>query len=163
MAKGSDSVQFVETYDTLFAELAERFRSEGWEARLEDPPQAYIHFSKPTWGDERMNGIHLETYVLQHQLASGRVPVALHCERGCPFQKEFLAHFTARARSEIESWPVDVEILGDKEGSSSVCEISVPMAAEKKDTVERLVVELRRLQTLSPLIDEVIQECRQGL
>ena len=58
----------------------------GWEARQELPPEAYLHLSKPSWGDENMNGIHLETYILSKQIQNEKAVLALHCEAGCPFQ-----------------------------------------------------------------------------
>ena len=78
-----------EIFDLLFDQLAEKFDSEsGWEARQGD--SSYLHVSKPTWGDEEMNGIHLETYVLDDQLAKRTAPVAIHCEAGCPFRCVFM-------------------------------------------------------------------------
>ena len=35
----------------------------GWEVRFENPPGAYLHLSKPKWGDQQMDGVHLEAYV----------------------------------------------------------------------------------------------------
>ncbi len=43
---------------------------------------------------------------------------------------------------------------------SSVCEVEVALSGEAKDTVERLEVEMRRLQTLEQLIDDTIRECK---
>ena len=65
-------------FDALFGRLADDFRTDGWEARQEMPPQAYLHVSKPNWGDENMNAIHLEAYVLGGQLKSRSALVALH-------------------------------------------------------------------------------------
>ena len=155
MATGEAAV-----FDALFAELAEKFRAEdGWEARQEEPPQAYLHVSRPSWGDENLNGIHIETYVLSRQLAERRAPVALHCERGCPFQPKFMQLFTQRAAAEIKSWPGDYAILGDLKGSSSICEVSVPFAETPAKTVEKLKGEVQRLQKLACLIDETIADC----
>ena len=50
------------SYDGLFARLAEGVRADGWEARQETPPQAYLHVSRPGWGDGGMDGIHIEAY-----------------------------------------------------------------------------------------------------
>jgi hypothetical protein len=52
-------------FDTLFDQLAEEFCVEGeWETRQEPLPNspAYLHVSRPSWNDENLNGIHLETY-----------------------------------------------------------------------------------------------------
>ncbi|CAD7958330.1 unnamed protein product [Amoebophrya sp. A120] len=87
-------------FDRLFeTELAPRLRQDGWEVRLEDPPQAYLHLSKPAWGDQRMNGIHFETYVLRTQLRTRAAPVALHCENGCAYRADFLRICTERLKS----------------------------------------------------------------
>ena len=48
-------------------------------------------------------------------------------------------------------------VLGPE--GQSVCEIQVPLAATPVKTVEALAVELRRLQTLAPMIDETIADC----
>lgn len=143
-----------EHFDALFAELAATFRTDGWEVRQETPPQAYLHVSKPGWGDERLDGIHLETYVQAREIQQKRAPVALHCERGCPFQESFLRRFAERAGPLIRSWP------GYRmPGGCSVCEVLVELDQTARGTVERLAEELRRLQTLAPMIDETIAEC----
>jgi aryl-alcohol dehydrogenase-like predicted oxidoreductase len=144
-------------YNALFALLADEFRVDGWEARQEAPSQAYLHVSRPNWGDERMNGVHLEAYVLGGELESRRAPVALHCEAGCPFQARFMELFTERAASTIHSFPGAYTIHGPV--GSSVCEISVPFGDSPTETVERLAEELRRLQSLATLIDSTIEAC----
>jgi len=83
-----------ESFDSLYAELAVTLRVDGWVTEQEVPPAAYLHVSKPNWGDEKMNGIHLETYVLSQQLNNKAALVALHCEKGCPFQESFMQRFT---------------------------------------------------------------------
>ena len=144
-----------QSYDEAFAELAARFRKEGWEARQEEPPQAYLHVSKPGWKDTSMNGIHFETYVLAGQLKSGFAPVMLHCERGFPQQAEFMHAFTHKARARMEA-------LGYKvQGPSgcSVCEKQVPLGFDAMATIDALETELRRLQKeLAPLIDATVTE-----
>ena len=143
------------SYDAAFASLAGRFRKEGWEARQEDPPQAYLHVTKPHWFDAKLNGIHFETYVLGSQVAAGSAPVCLHCEHDCPFQAAFMEKFTERARSIIEGWP-GYSILGPR--GCSVCEVQVPLGTSPDATVAALEQELLRLQQLAPLVDEVIEE-----
>eukprot|EP00493_Phyllostaurus_siculus_P006825 UN06896 len=90
-----------------------------------------------------MNGIHLEAYVLSKQLREKRAPVALHCERGCPFQNCFMRRFTQLATPTITSWP-GYRILGPN--GSSVCEKHVPFGENSADTVENIAEELKRLQ-----------------
>lgn len=143
------------SYNAAFAALAERFRRDGWEARQEEPPQAYLHVSRPHWFDEKLSGIHFETYVLGGQLAAGSAPVCLHCEGDCPFQAAFLEKFTERARSLIETWP-GYKILGPS--GCSVCEVQVPLGATADATVVALEQELKRIQQVAPLVDEVIAE-----
>ena len=145
-------------YDALFARLAESFRTGDWEARQETPPQAYLHVSRPNWGDENMNAIHLEAYVLGGQLKSRSALVALHCERGCPFQEKFMRMFTERAAADIAAFPGGYAVLGPT--GSSVCEVQVPFGASPSETVERVAEELRRLQSLTPLIDDTIAKCQ---
>ena len=96
--------------------------------------------------DENLNGIHIETYVLPRNLRERRAPVALHCEHGCPFQEQFIKLFTERAAAEIKAWPGGYAIMGDVEGSCSVCEVSVPFADTPAETVARLKVEVERLE-----------------
>ena len=153
------------SFDPLFDDLAKTFRVDGvWETRQEPPPNspAYLHVSKPTWGDENMNGIHLETYVLGSQLDSRTAPVALHCEAGCPFRSEFIRLFTERAAAEIKSWPGEYKYQVFPEAGSSVCEVSLPFRDTPTATVELIAEELRRLQTLAPLIDQTIRECQEA-
>mmetsp|Transcript_81322 Transcript_81322/g.230406 ORF Transcript_81322/g.230406 Transcript_81322/m.230406 type:complete len:212 (-) Transcript_81322:31-666(-) len=144
-------------FDALFAQLAASFRTDGWEVRQETPPAAYLHVSRPGWGDERLNGIHLEAYVLGGQLASRRAPVALHCEAGCPFQERFMALFTERAAPAVRAFPGDWALLGPS--GSSVCEVSVPFGETPEATVARIAGELCRLQSLTALIDSTIATC----
>ena len=73
--------------------------------RQEPPSRAYLHVSLPHWGDEHMNGIYIETYVLGGELAARSAPVALHCESGCSFQRQFMKLFHERAAAHIETWP----------------------------------------------------------
>ena len=64
-----------------FEGLGDRLRDGvgGWEVRFEKPPGAYLHLSKPKWGDEQMDGVHLEAYVsLTEQEGHGEAVVALH-------------------------------------------------------------------------------------
>merc|ERR1719336_372170 len=100
-----------------------------------------------------MNGIHLETYVLGGQIAAGSAPVALHCEGGCPFQAEFIRRFTAKARGVIEGWGAGYTVFGPA-GRYNVCQVEVPLGATPGAMADSLATELRRLQTLAPLIDE---------
>jgi len=86
----------INDYITAFDKLAKRFSEmEGWECRQEKG-NAYLHVSKPNWQDENMNGIHLETYIMDGQLQSGYAPVCVHCEGGFPKQREFMLLFTER-------------------------------------------------------------------
>jgi hypothetical protein len=144
-----------QSYDEAFAELAARFRREGWEARQEEPPQAYLHVSKPGWRDGAMNGIHFETYVLAGQLKSGFAPVMLHCERGFPLQAKFMHAFTHKARTRMEA--LGYEVQGPS--GCSVCEKQVPLGFDAMATIDALETELRHLQKeLAPLIDATIRE-----
>lgn len=144
--------------------MAVEFLNDGWEVRQETPPQAYIHISRPCWGDANMNGIHLETYVLDGQIARGYAPVALHCEGGYPHQERFIKVFGARVKGEIEkldgSGTCDGWIL--KEGSS-VLEASVPLGDTPDETVKRLSCKLRCLQTLAPTIDKIIADLESDM
>lgn len=44
-------------------------------------------------------------------------------------------------------------------GGQTVCEVMVPFGATPGETVDRIVRELRTLQSLQPVIDEVIATC----
>ena len=144
----------INDYITAFDKLAKRFSEmEGWECRQEKG-NAYLHVSKPNWMDQKMNGIHLETYVMDGQLQSGYAPVCVHCEGGFPKQNEFMSIFTERARVQIESWGYTVK--GPK--GCSVCEIMVPIKSTADETIDDLATELIRLQSLAPLIDSTIED-----
>ena len=144
-------------YITAFDKLAKRFANmEGWECRQEKG-NAYLHVSKPNWMDENMNGIHLETYIMDGQLQSGYAPVCIHCEGGFPKQREFMSVFTDKARKQIESWPgYTVTVKGPK--GCSVCEIMVPIKSTADKTINDLASALIKLQTLAPLIDSTIED-----
>jgi peptide deformylase len=146
-------------FDALFAPLADGFRAQdGWEARQETPPAAYLHVSRPSWGDAGMDGIHLEAFVLGKQLEARTALVALHCERGCPFQERFMRAITERASAAIRAFPGEYALLGP--AGSSVCEVAVPFGPTPGETVERIARELRRLQSLALVIDDTIARCQ---
>ena len=111
-------------------------------------------FSKPNWLDQNMNGIHLETYVMDDQLQMGYAPVCVHCEGGFPKQHEFMLFFTEQARAIIESWPGYT--VGPK--GCSVCEIMVPIKSTADETINDLAAELIRLQSLTSMIDQTIED-----
>jgi len=146
-------------YRSLFGDLAREFAVDGWKTALENPPDAYIHVSRPLWGDENMNGIHLEAYVLGRELQTRKAPVALHCEGGCPFQRKFIARATELLGPVVQGWPGGWKI-GDG-GSCSVCEVQIEVSPQSpEETMERIKTELRRLQSLDELITQLIAECR---
>ena len=111
------------------------------------------------WGDENMNGIHLETYILETQLRNCSAPVALHCEGGCHFREKFMQLMLSRAKTTIMDWPGGYKLMGDPTISKcSICEIEVPFGSNVEETVEKLSVELKRLQTLAPMVEKTIFE-----
>uniref|UniRef100_A0A7S4IY37 Cytochrome b5 heme-binding domain-containing protein n=1 Tax=Odontella aurita TaxID=265563 RepID=A0A7S4IY37_9STRA len=159
-------------YDALFTDLAITLRSEpgGWETRQEEPPAAYLHVSRAGWNDANLNGIHLEAYVLSGQLRARAAVVALHCENFWPaqFRERFVRVITERAGATIEGWNREMErgTVGnfgrwEVKGPTgmSVCEVKVPFGSSPRETVVRVTAQLRRLQTLAGLIDEVIAHC----
>lgn len=143
-------------YRSLFTDLASELTADGWKAALENPPDAYIHVSRPLWGDENMNGIHLEAYVLGRELHTRKAPVALHCEGGCPFQRKFMTAATDKLRPVIQHWPGGWRV-GDGSGCS-VCEVEIEVSASPEETIGRIRTELRRLQSLDELITNLIVE-----
>lgn len=65
---------------------------------------------------------------------------------------------TERAAATIGSFPGGgYKVLGP--GGQTVCEVMVPFGATPGETVDRIVRELRTLQSLQPVIDEVIATC----
>eukprot|EP00986_Skeletonema_menzelii_P016010 scaffold13279_cov155-Skeletonema_menzelii.AAC.5 len=174
-------------YDDLFHLLAARLRSSSspsspttssssspdtgiWEARQETPHQgAYLHVSRFNWRDFNMNGIHLETYVLDKQIKSKEAVVALHCESEWPleFRRKFVPQITERIRGRLEGWSCYREygvwkLMGNDDVSNrmmSVCEVGVPFGASPDETMERIERQLRRLMTLRADIDDVIDNC----
>eukprot|EP00756_Hemistasia_phaeocysticola_P008301 Hpha_TRINITY_DN14576_c0_g1::TRINITY_DN14576_c0_g1_i1::g.46723::m.46723 len=162
-------------FEALFNDLAVSLSTNGWITQQEAPPAspAYLHLSRKTWGDERMNGIHIELYVLDGQIARRKAPVCLHCEGGCAFQSRFLKLMGQRARESIDGWNKRLaqgdlaytgrwELLShaaDEDLGSSVCEIQMPFGANEEETVRNMVQEVRRLQGLLPLIDRTIGDC----
>ena len=51
---------------------------------VQNPLRAYLHVSKPSWGDENMDGVHLEAYVRATKVPGKGGGRRLHCESGCP-------------------------------------------------------------------------------
>ena len=158
----SCTMETAEAFESEFRTLVDELRKggEGWEVRQEPPSRAYLHVSLPQWGDEDMNGIHIETYVLGRELAARSAPVALHCESGCPFQRQFMKLFHERAAAHIEAWPGNYTT--QLVNSFTACEISVPFASTPKETVQKLLTEIRRLQQLAPIVDGIIKDCTQA-
>ncbi|GMH76831.1 hypothetical protein TrST_g11407 [Triparma strigata] len=147
-------------YDNLFCRLVaadETLSRDGWEIRQETPAGAYLHLSRPGWFDENMNGIHIEAYVLGKQLKSRSAPVMLHAEGGVPFQGRFMELFTERAKSTILKFP-GYTVLGPE--GSSVCEVSVPFEETPSATINSIVKEMKRLQSLAPLVEDTIATCK---
>jgi hypothetical protein len=130
-------METAEAFESELRTLVDELRKggEGWEVRQEPPSGAYLHVSLPQWGDEDMNGIHIETYVLGRELAARSAPVALHCESGCPFQRQFMKLFHERAAAHTEAWPGNYTM--QVVNSSTACEISVPFASTPKETVQK--------------------------
>ena len=150
-------------FDSLFIDLATKIRAGGWEARQENPPQAYIHVSKPSWGDENMNGIYLEAYILGQQIESENALVALHCEGGCPFQNQFMQLMTERFQEEVKSSPnrrSDYTVCGPT--GCSVFQTLVPFGqdASAGEVVCKVHAELEKLQGLAAVIDKTIADCK---
>lgn len=168
-------------YDELFHQLAIHLRSshsypdgggsggEGrvWEVRQEkSQPRAYIHVSRKNWLDHNMNGIHIEAYVLDGQIQSRHGVVALHCEGGWPinFRRQFVPQMSNKIRTKLEEWNHyreygKWELMGHLNKGMSICEVQVPFGASPDETMERIERQLRRLMTLSVVIDEVIGNC----
>ena len=170
-------------YDELFRQLAIHLRSspsypgaddggsggdgEVWEVRQEkSQPRAYIHVSRKNWLDHNMNGIHIEAYVLEGQIQSRHGVVALHCEGGWPinFRRQFVPQMSNKIRTKLEEWNHyreygKWELMGHLNKGMSICEVQVPFAASPGETMERIERQMRRLMTLSAVIDEVIGNC----
>ena len=138
-----------------------------WEVRQEkSQPRAYIHVSRNNWLDHNMNGIHLEAYVLDRQIQSRHGVVALHCEGGWPinFRRQFVPQISNKIRHKLEEWNHyreygKWELMGHLNKGMSICEVQVPFGASPDETMERIERQLRRLMTLSVVIDEVIDNC----
>ena len=109
-----------------------------------------------------MDGIHLETYILKTQIRNQSAPVALHCEDGCHFREQFMQLMLDRAKNTIKDWPGGYKLMGNPTISGcSICEVEVPFGSNIEETIEKLSVELKRLQTLAPIIEEIILELRE--
>jgi hypothetical protein len=151
-----------------------------WQVQQEKTPhchRAYLQVSRLNWHNYNMNGIHLEAYVLDDQINSKEGIVALHCESEWPleFRKEFVSQLTERIRGRLEGWSCyreygtwklmmghndnDDGVSNNNLGMMSVCEVRVPFGVSPDETMERIERQLRRLMTLSPDIDHVIDHC----
>ena len=150
--------------DREFQRLGDAFadRARGWETRFLTPPGAYIHVSKPAWGDDSMDGVHLEAYVDDRGCAC----VALHCEKGSPVRdrRACVRALAERVGPDVEAWdststPWTILPRGDED--CSVCETRFATSGySARETVDVIARELRKLQTLAPSIDAVIASMR---
>ena len=156
---------FVDAFQALGERLLKD--SPGWEVRFETPPGAYLHLSKPNWGDDNMDGVHLEAYVCETEDPGlCEAIVALHCERGCPGgDRESLITALARriqsAREEVPKGTSPVLVRGVKD--CTVVEVREAFFASDESEVRSVVdgVEdtLRGLQrAVAPHVDAVIEE-----
>ena len=169
-----------------FQRLGAEFHDDeaAWEVRYESPPGAYLHVSKPLWGDERMDGVHLEAYVTGNNDQMSQTDnllsavVALHCERGSPVssREALMATLAKRVAPELElSFGPDNSkwvLLPKGLGGCSVCEtqFALPSCSQASTGrggrnpvdavvhVDEIASQLRKLQTLAPLIDAAILE-----
>ena len=150
--------------DREFQCLGDAFadRARGWETRFLTPPGAYIHVSKPAWGDDSMDGVHLEAYVDDRGCAC----VALHCEKGSPVRdrRACVRALAERVGPDVEAWdststPWTILPRGDED--CSACETRFTTSGySARETVDVIARELRKLQTLAPSIDAVIASMR---
>ena len=170
----ADAGATAESFDPVFNEMAGAFRGgpDAWETRQEAPPasKAYLHVSRPSWQDEKMNGVHFETYVLAGQLKTGSAPVALHCERGIPEQAKCVEKLWKKVQPLIEdegsAWqkrgwamtPAPGE--GEPWAMSSVCEIQVPIRGKSAAEVGVVLSEELKAMVaeMAPLVDKVMEE-----
>ena len=160
-----------------FQRLGARLRDEkaGWEVRFETPPGAYLHLSKPAWGDQHMDGVHFEAYGMERGELSEAV-VALHCERGCPGgeRKALMTALAERIRAEVETWarPDGANVAwgpvlprGVEDCTVLESRVAFPACAGSDDAatvLEYLESGLARLkQELAPHVDAAIESVKR--
>ena len=157
------SVRF-ELFVDAFQALGERLLkdSPGWEVRFETPPGAYLHLSKPNWGDDNMDGVHLEAYVSETgECGRGEAVVALHCERGCPGgdRESLITALAQRVQSACEEFPkgaspVLVRGVQDCTVVESRFAFSMRDETEVRFVVDGVEDDLKRLQhVVAPHVD----------
>ena len=156
----------MSSHDIFVAEfkaLGERLCSEagGWEVRFETPPGPYLHVSKPSWGDESMNGVHLEAY-LTRVSDGGEAVVALHCESGCPGgdRETLMTELARRIEPEMDAWTREeaklwTPVLPRGINDCTVVESRFSFSEDVLARIERLLTQMQR--TLAPSIDAAIE------
>jgi hypothetical protein len=162
--------ELFQPFVAAFEGLGDRLRDGvgGWEVRFENPPGAYLHLSKPKWGDQQMDGVHLEAYVsMAEQEGHGEAVVALHCEKGCPGgdRESLITALAQRVRSARGDFPRDaspVLVRGEKD-CTTVVEVRfafcVHDTSDVKSVVDRVEKDLRQLQrAVTPHVDAVIDD-----
>ena len=165
------SVRF-ELFVDAFQALGERLLkdSPGWEVRFETPPGAYLHLSKPNWGDDNMDGVHLEAYVSETgECGRGEAVVALHCERGCPGgdRESLITALAQRVQSACEEFPkgaspVLVRGVQDCTVVESRFAFSMRDEPEVRFVVDGVEDDLKRLQrVVAPHVDAVVDNLRR--
>jgi len=163
----------IEIFIVAMKELGKRILdgSRGWEVRFETPPGAYLHLSKPNWGDDNMNGVHLEAYVrVTEEEGHGEAVVALHCERGCPGgdRKSIMIALAGRIQSACVELPegaspILVRGVEDCTVVESRFAFSVSDKSDLKLVMDRVEDDLKQLQRiLTPHIDAAIEDIVSG-
>ena len=159
---------FVDAFQALGERLLKD--SPGWEVRFETPPGAYLHLSKPNWGDDNMDGVHLEAYVSETgEGGRGEAVVALHCEKGCPGgdRESLITALAQRVQSACEELPKGtppVLVRGVKDCTvvESRFAFFVPDESEVRLVVDSVEDKLKGLQrAVAPHVDAVIEELRR--
>lgn len=112
----------------------------------------YLQVAKENWFNDDQGGIHFETYVEKYELESKIVPIHMHVEDDFPKAPEFISLFTDRARDLIGGWK-GYKVYGT---GYLVCQRKLPL--DPSSLSSKLLEEFGRLQQLSPLIDQTIQD-----
>ncbi len=112
-----------------------------------------FQLAKTSWFNHNGGGIHFEFWIGESEIQIKMLPIVLHFEPNTP-DRTLLG---TRFQSAIE--PVAMNFQDYRINHKAICDKMVKNVKFSKSGLPKLVVaEFNRLQTIAPLIDEIINE-----
>jgi hypothetical protein len=147
-------IEYYPLFRKLEAELAQApWFADGWTFYTGHFNEGiFLQLYKPGWHNDRMRGIHLETWVSIDGVRNGSVPLVMHCERELPERDRFNTIFRTKAWKLMESWP------GYHLSHTNRMEIFIKrFPLSKRTLVRTLTEEFGRVSAVGTIIDESLK------